>query len=528
MYLGTVLSHFGRPLTSLSPPSHLSPLPLSVLSALLSSEGDRPKMTAAESGRQAPSYVAIGGALAFSLFSAWYANRIRRSRWLEEEERTHGHEATHSVIDHFKGLILDPETIVEEANKRRTASYYLKSREAHSKSLVLGIAPHSRLVELRSKEVDRILHYWNQRNKSHRTIVAMCDDTTQRVLDDARKLILGPLRYSSDIQTRGVWIPELNIIPPGDMHVTIALPWWWHTIRPGNNELTRKLAARFKQTLLLEFHHPFQIELERILLLGGKVLVALWRCVGDRTTDDGHVINDRHGESIDPFVRLREEIIRCFTTESPDQRRQPLTYRHRMSSLEMSDSAIAPSPTPNGKAKNVGNKQVPGLPGAMLERQHTIERKTPGMGRPGAADGFIHTTLCRLPLECLSYHDVELDKVHRLCREASATLSGHRMVISKYRFLETMGEGGESNPCYKPLYDETIDAPLRHKVDIDGTITESRKLNIPHTVQESLTIGPGRNFLNEMNENGSNNSNGAEPSGEIVNTLAGLFEPPPE
>ena len=59
-------------------------------------------MTAPESGRQVSAYVTIGGAVAFSLFSAWYANRIRRSRWLEEEERTHGHEATHSVIDHFK------------------------------------------------------------------------------------------------------------------------------------------------------------------------------------------------------------------------------------------------------------------------------------------------------------------------------------------------------------------------------------------------------------------------------------------
>ena len=55
------------------------------------------------------------------------------------------------------------------------------------------------------------------------------------------------------------------------MHVTIALPWWWHTIRSGNNELTKTMAQRFKQTLLLKFHYPFQIELERIILLGGKV-----------------------------------------------------------------------------------------------------------------------------------------------------------------------------------------------------------------------------------------------------------------
>jgi hypothetical protein len=34
-------------------------------------------------------------------------------------------------------------------------------------------------------------------------------------------------------------------------------------------------------------------------------LVALWRCVGERITEDGHFIYDRHGESVDPFVRLR-------------------------------------------------------------------------------------------------------------------------------------------------------------------------------------------------------------------------------
>jgi len=46
------------------------------------------------------------------------------------------------------------------------------------------------------------------------------------------------------------------------MHVTIALPWWWHTIQDGNDQLTKSMAQRFKQTLLLKFHYPFQIELD--------------------------------------------------------------------------------------------------------------------------------------------------------------------------------------------------------------------------------------------------------------------------
>ena len=222
------------------------------------------------------------------------------------------------------------------------------------------------------------------------------------------------------------------------------------------------------------------------------MIVALWRCVGERTTEDGRTIHDRHGESIDPMTRLREEIIRCFITESPDQRRKPLTYQHRMNESD-----------------------------EYLERQHTIKQRTPGMGV--TADGFIHTTLCRLPLECLSSYDIELDVIHRLCREMSATLNGHRMVIGQYRFLETMGEGGESNPCYKPLYDETIDAPLRHKVAIDGTIKEKKTLRT-HTVDAHKTIGPVRNFLDEAAA-GDVSEETADKS-KSSSALSELFQPP--
>lgn len=442
--------------------------------------------------------VSIGVSLSFAVAVSlgWYANRLRRSRWLDKDEKEQGQETTHSVINHFNSLILDPETTVEEANKRRTTSYYLKMREAHHKSLVLGVYP-SRLKKLRKKEIDRALSYWNRQNQSHRTIVCMCDETTQKLLSNARRLILAPLQYSNDIDTLSCWIPDLNIIPKEDMHVTIALPWWWHTIRPGNNELTKKMANRFKQTLLVEFHYGFQIELERIVLLGGKVLVALWRCVGERETEDGRVIVDRHGTNIDPMVWLREEIVRCFITESPDQRRQPLTYQHNKSNGDRAED------------------------NAM--QQHTILQRTPGMGKPGAADGFIHTTLCRLPLDCLSSKDVELDKIHRLCREVSATLNGHRMVVDKYRFIETMGEGGESNPCYKSIYDEIIEAPSRHAVHIDGTV-ESKNTMVGSAVAENhTTIGPTGNFWGEVATPAASNDAPDKSSGA---TLAALFEPP--
>ena len=211
----------------------------------------------------------------------------------------------HSILHHFNSLQLDPEVTVEEANKKRTACYYLKSREAHEHEIVPGVGSHRKMIQLRHEEISRSCSYHKEGLKSHRTVVTMCDATTSGLLKDAREMILAPLNYSTDISTKGIWIPELNIIPEQDMHVTVAIPWWWHTMREGNMELSKELADRFLRTLHLKFHHAFQIELQRIVLLGGKTLVALWRCVGERTTEDGFVVYDRHGENVDPFVRLR-------------------------------------------------------------------------------------------------------------------------------------------------------------------------------------------------------------------------------
>lgn len=63
--------------------------------------------------------ISISSTIALSA-ALYYTNRIRRSKWMSEEDAQHGNETTHSVIDHFKSLVLDPETTVEEANKRRT------------------------------------------------------------------------------------------------------------------------------------------------------------------------------------------------------------------------------------------------------------------------------------------------------------------------------------------------------------------------------------------------------------------------
>eukprot|EP00538_Stauroneis_constricta_P013320 CAMPEP_0119555888 /NCGR_PEP_ID=MMETSP1352-20130426/7982_1 /TAXON_ID=265584 /ORGANISM="Stauroneis constricta, Strain CCMP1120" /LENGTH=333 /DNA_ID=CAMNT_0007602745 /DNA_START=39 /DNA_END=1036 /DNA_ORIENTATION=- len=324
------------------------------------------------------------------------------------------------------------------------------------------------------------MKYYSEGNKSHRTIISMCDEDTVDILDQARQEILAPLNISNDIATSGVWVPSMNIIPLSDLHVTVAVPWWWHTIDEANQELNKQLVGRFRQALVSEFHYAFQIELERIILLGGKTLVAMWRCIGQRKTADGSTIYDRHGDDIDPFVKLRRDIIRCFTTNDFGE---PLTYSHRKqlaTKLSRQETPLHTNVAPETSPPPMPRPSVP-------KRENTIEMKTPGMGN---RDGFIHTTLARLPLSCFSMNDVDLDPIHRLCREATATYSGHRMVVSKFRFLETTGAGGDSNPCIDPIFDETVEAPPRVEITQYGSVSEAIDLHITaQTADRSATIG---------------------------------------
>ena len=132
-----------------------------------------------------------------------------------------------------------------------------------------------------------------------------------------------------------------------------------------------------------------------------------------------------------------QEIVRCFTKESSDNRLKPLTYQDVIQ--QKFDSAAAAAATAETSQSTSSLPVASPPPRPELTRQNSIELKTPGLG---TGDGFIHTTLCRLPLDCLSENDISLEQLHRLCREATATMSGHRMVISKFRFLETVGRGG--------------------------------------------------------------------------------------
>ena len=75
------------------------------------------------SATSAATIIAVVSSISISAAAIIYsyhaaANRIRRSKWMNEEDEAHGHETTHSVIDHFKSLILDPETTVEGKHVR--------------------------------------------------------------------------------------------------------------------------------------------------------------------------------------------------------------------------------------------------------------------------------------------------------------------------------------------------------------------------------------------------------------------------
>ena len=96
-----------------------------------------------------------------------------------------------------------------------------------------------------------------------------------------------------------------------------------------------------------------------------------------------------------------------------------------------------------------------------------------------------------------------------------------------------MGEGGESNPCFNPLYDEIIDAPLQHRVKIDGSVEERKSLH-DHSAddehdQRRGTIGPANNFLNENVVEVDNKDEEEDVIMEkkgTTNTLSDLFKPP--
>jgi hypothetical protein len=333
------------------------------------------------------------------------------------------------------------------------------------------------------------------------------------------------------------------MLPPDNLHVTIAIPWWWHTVREGNHQLSKELVARFRQGLLTEHHHAFQIELERFVLLGGKTLVALWRTVGSREGGDNYIIFDRHGEGQDPMVKLRRDIVKCFSEETP-WGQPPLTYSHLYWEEEKADNVGTPNEEEEEKKDDHQPAQTQMNPSSSMEPRHqrqpprrkmkrrnTIEWKSPGLGDH---DGFIHTALARLPLDCLSMSDVDLSQIHRLCREATATYAGHRMVISKFRFLETVGEGGESNPCIRPIFDETVEAPPRVRIGVTGAIEQDANL---YSGPTATSGGHRRGHSRGSGSNGTfqflvddrmvrHATIGAVPAVESKLSLNGLFDDP--
>ena len=69
------------------------------------------------------------------------------------------------------------------------------------------------------------------------------------------------------------------------------------------------------------------------------------------------------------------------------------------------------------------------------------------------------------------------------------TVSMSQMVVSKFRFIETTGEGGESNPCIAPIFEEYVETPTRVEIGAGGMIEHNTDLHTEKMVDRSATIG---------------------------------------
>ena len=229
------------------------------------------------------------------------------------------------------------------------------------------------------------------------------------------------------------------------------------------------------------------------------------------------------------MVKLRRDIVKCFSEETP-WGQPPLTYSHlyweEKRQTNYDPEEINAPTNDSGVVAGGVPPPMPSTTGKMI-RRNTIESKSPGLGDQ---DGFIHTSLARLPLDCFSMKDVELEEIHRLCREATATYAGHRMVISKFRFVETGGEGGESNPCVNPIFDETIDAPPRVRVGVTGGIEQdTTNLYHPHHQRNPFTgggvsVGQVKNDQNPTTVSQRHATIGALPPIDSKTALNSLFD----
>eukprot|EP00520_Triparma_pacifica_P020318 CAMPEP_0118641350 /NCGR_PEP_ID=MMETSP0785-20121206/5234_1 /TAXON_ID=91992 /ORGANISM="Bolidomonas pacifica, Strain CCMP 1866" /LENGTH=102 /DNA_ID=CAMNT_0006532787 /DNA_START=366 /DNA_END=674 /DNA_ORIENTATION=- len=95
----------------------------------------------------------------------------------------------------------------------------------------------------------------------------------------------------------------------------------------------------------------------------------------------------------------------------------------------------------------------------------------------------------------MSSADVPLDDVLLSIEESNALCNGHRMEISKLRFLHSEGRGGNSNPMYKPLYDEIIECPSREDSDAArkgqatiGAVRNIQRANLKDMFVEKLSL----------------------------------------
>jgi len=338
-------------------------------------------------------------------------------------------------------VTLGPESSVDEANTVRMTDYFGKDEGSRSsRPAIPGCddLPLEELQQLRTDSLAQTMRF--HKVQSHRTVVVPLTGNISGMLEECRQDILAtlcaeagqPLSELHNAATARVWTAEPNLIPKEHMHITMAIPMFWHEVEPIEvaNAKNRRMVEMWRRVLAVQKHQSFEVEIDRVVFLGGSVLLALWRTVGVRENVEGYRVVDRSSPALDPVNSLRGDLVRTFLDAG-------LTYRALMDANKDTEEQKA----------DVG----------ML-RTNTIAQRSP-------QGGFIHTSLARLARApsteqqapfWLNRDNLDLTKVYSKCSEWSIKLSGHRMIVDKFWFLETDGAGGDADPVEQPRFMETI------------------------------------------------------------------------
>jgi len=194
--------------------------------------------------------------------------------------------------------------------------------------------------------------------------------------------------------TSPVWIPSCAIIPEEDLHITLCLPRKWRTAMSPENK--QRMAMVMDEVSMR--HAPFAVELDRVVLLPGGALLALFR------------LEDCSRPVEDPMVALRLDILKGVLTKE-------------LAFFQLAEGASV-------EATHLAHDE--GDPCALVRRCSVASSIDP--------TGFIHCSLGRLAIKPgQTLQKVRLHEAVSLCARMSAELSGSRMIINRFLLTEMTG-----------------------------------------------------------------------------------------